>query len=62
MQRLLQDGHPWVERNNVGWQIGVGVDDKGNAPVSETCRYGRGVPIVKMEIQDGTSYCFVLEQ
>jgi hypothetical protein len=62
MQRLLQDGHLRVERDYVGWQISVGVDDKGNASVSETGRDGQGVPILEMEVQDGTSYFFVLEQ
>jgi hypothetical protein len=62
MQRLLQDGHSRVERNYIGWQISVGVDDKGNASVSETRRYGQGVPILGMIVQDGTTNCFVFEQ
>lgn len=62
MQRFLQDGHSRVERNYIGRQVSVGVDDKGNASVSEICRYVQGVPIVEMVVQDGTRNRFVFEQ
>jgi NADH:ubiquinone oxidoreductase subunit B-like Fe-S oxidoreductase len=62
MQRLLQDRHARVERNYVGRQVSVGVDDKRNASVSEICRYGQAVPIVEMVVQDRARHCFDLEQ
>ena len=62
MERLLQDRHARVERNQLGWQINVRVDDKRNAPVSEMGRYGQGVPITEIIVQDGARYRFVLEQ
>ena len=62
MQRFLQDRHARVKCNYVGRQVSVGVDDKGNASVSEICRYGQGVPIVEMVVHDRARNCFVFEQ